>query len=190
MGIKSKIFCRDYIVYENGIIFNTRTNKHVKQYATPDGYFKVMIRLGYKKRKGFFVHRILAYLFLKNPKNKKEVNHIDGDKKNNQLDNLEWCTHSENIQHAWKTELIKNTLTRSEKIKKANIGRNGKLNSTSKPVICIETGERFESIRLAGKHYNICPSGISRVCTGDQKTAGKCKIKNINLTWRIDEKTT
>lgn len=57
--------------------------------------------------KGFKVHRLLAIAFLPNPNNYPVINHIDGNKLNNSLDNLEWCTISHNMQHAYDTGLKK-----------------------------------------------------------------------------------
>lgn len=58
-----------------------------------------------KKKKGYPAHRLLALHFLPNPENKPQINHIDGNKLNNSLNNIEWCTIKENAVHAFKTGL-------------------------------------------------------------------------------------
>jgi hypothetical protein len=61
------------------------------------------------KRESRLLHRIVAKAFIPNPDNKTDVNHIDGDRKNNASSNLEWATRLENMQHGFKTGLINNT---------------------------------------------------------------------------------
>lgn len=76
----------------------------MKQQIDIDGYFTVVLHLngvGYFRR----VNRLVAQAFIENPDNKPEVNHIDGNKQNNTVENLEWVTTQENITHAWKNEL-------------------------------------------------------------------------------------
>jgi len=53
-----------------------------------------------KKEKNFYVHRLVAIAFIPNPKNKRCVNHIDYNRNNNDISNLEWCTHKENYYHS------------------------------------------------------------------------------------------
>ena len=79
------------------------------------GYCWVNVRIGEKTN--HFLHRLVAKVFIPNPENKPEVNHIDGDKTNNCVNNLEWCTSSENKKHAVDTGLT----TQGEKNAKAKL---------------------------------------------------------------------
>jgi len=79
-----------------------RRKRKLKSYPNENGYLKVNLYdfSGHCKKK--YVHRLVAEAFLSNPENKPNVNHIDCDVKNNSIENLEWCTQSENIRHAVK----------------------------------------------------------------------------------------
>lgn len=90
---------RNYRIYIDGEVWSVRTGKFLKQ-ETSKGYKRVTLSID-GKTKRFQVHRLVAMYFIENPLNKPCVNHIDGDKENNNLNNLEWCTYSENENHSY-----------------------------------------------------------------------------------------
>lgn len=91
-----------YEVSNLGNIRNTR-GKVLKVHAQNSGYFQVTF---YDKgKKKMLVHRVVSQAWISNIESKPYVNHLDGDKANNSVDNLEWCTNSENILHARSTGL-------------------------------------------------------------------------------------
>lgn len=80
--------------------------KILKVTLTPDGYYRVELNKDCKGKK-YPIHRLVALAFISNNENKPAVNHIDGDKTNNNISNLEWVTSKENTVHGFKTGLIK-----------------------------------------------------------------------------------
>lgn len=94
-----------YACDTKGNIYSYRSNKFLSPSKLKRGYLHVTFtRDG--KRYDYRVHRLIAMTFLDNPENKEQVNHRDGNKLNNYLSNLEWCTAEENIQHAKDNDLF------------------------------------------------------------------------------------
>ncbi len=81
-----------------------RSGGLLKQQITQHGYYQAYLSK-HGLTKGITVHRLLALAFIPNPSKKRAVNHKDGNKKNNNLSNLEWVTDSENVRHAFRTGL-------------------------------------------------------------------------------------
>lgn len=88
-----------YEIRRDGTVFSKRMNKPLKGHCL-NGYKRVRLKYngGYKN---FYVHRLVAECYVENPLSKKQVNHKDGNKGNNCVENLEWNTSKENINHAW-----------------------------------------------------------------------------------------
>ncbi len=98
----------NYIIQSDGkvITYNpylkSMYGKVMKTYTHPkNGYQSIDLRID-KKHKRYLLHRLIAECFIPNPQNKPEVNHMDGDKTNNDISNLEWATHSENGKHSYR----------------------------------------------------------------------------------------
>jgi hypothetical protein len=95
------------LVDPKGLIWNAETGHLYKLIENrKDGYYRISIRQK-PRRIRLMVHKLIAEVFVENPNNLKEINHIDGIKINNHWENLEWCTHSENLKHAYDNGLIR-----------------------------------------------------------------------------------
>ena len=90
----------NYYVESSGCIFNKKLNRYMTQKPCRAGYMRVWLTCDDGKRRAFSVHRLIASYYLPNPEDKPDVNHIDGNKSNNSIENLEWVTKSENQLHS------------------------------------------------------------------------------------------
>lgn len=167
-----------YFINKNGEIFSNKyhpiKNKNnkmqkLKLHLDTNGYLSVML---YKEKipTRVRVHRVVAETFLANPENKPEVNHIDGNKQNNNVSNLDWCSHSENNIHAYRVLGKKGHWE----------GKIGANNPHSKIVLQIKEGEiiaEFYGTSEASRQTNIEQNSICRCCNGKRKTAGGFRWK-------------
>jgi hypothetical protein len=104
------------------------------------GYMKVSIM-----QKQYLIHRLIAKLFIPNPFNKKQVNHIDSNRLNNNIDNLEWVSHQENVEHCTQKNRMSKKLTKNDvlNIKNSN-----------------------ETVKNLAKKYNVSDTNIRYIING------------------------
>lgn len=152
--------------------YNSSGKEKIRELKTKESSYVVIILCsGSKetyKRKSDRVHRLVAKAFIPNPKNKPAVNHINGIKNDNRLENLEWVTNSENELHAHRIGLKSSPMKGKEGKNKREV----KMYSLSGD--CIKV---FDSAKQAGKHLGISASCITHACKGDSKTC-------LNHLWK------
>ena len=156
----------DYYISKCGKIYSEKRNIILKQQVIGGGkgYFRVVL---WKNNKEFpkYVHRLLGLQFILNLNNYSQINHIDGDYKNNNLDNLEWCNQSYNCTHAYKI------LNRKPPL----LGKFGKDNPLSKKVnqytIEGEFIKTWNNAREINLTLNFSSSNIRSCCRKKYKQA-------------------
>lgn len=148
---------------KNGAVISQTTFKYIKpiQTSRTNQYYKVTLTKN-KIQKQMRLHRVIATTFIPNPYNKKQVNHMDGNKQNNRVDNLEWCTCKENVNHAYDNNL------RKHKIVKMINPKTG----------AIKIFYRRTQIEKYLKR-KVCQDLITRCCNGIRKTAYKMNWEYI-----------
>ena len=156
-----------------GQIKSLYTNKILKSNLCNNGYWGLTLCKN-KIKKRYNVHRLVALTFIDNPNNYPIVNHIDGNKQNNNVNNLEWCTQKHNVKESFKLGLSKSP----------NINKNGKLNHKSKLIAQIDK----KTNKIINHYYGayeverktgICASYVWRCCHGKLKSAKGYKWKYI-----------
>lgn len=151
-----------YGINSNGIVVNLKSNRKMATYSDKDGYqYVLLISDTTGKRKKYSLHRLVAKAFIPNPYNKPQVNHINGIKSDNTLNNLEWVTNSENQYHS-----------------RYNLGNH--TGFADRAVVCVDTMTCFESTRAAWRNTGISYCHISECASGKRKTAG-------GVCWRYAE---
>jgi len=185
-----------WAISENGQVRNTTTGRVLSPCDNGRGYLLVGKYINGKK-KNFYVHRLVAEAFLTKGAGKTEVNHINGDKRDNRAQNLEWCTSSENKIHAFRTGLRAISDRQKEAAKRVclkNIPRmrdgweiwarteaardqfrkNLSSADNRRPVEEIDDEGKivrmFDSLSSAALHIGVDVSSVSKVCRGKNRT--------------------
>lgn len=146
----------------------------LKQSTDSSGYKYVSLyNEELKKNKRYRVHRLVAVAFLPNPENKEVVNHKNGIKSDNFVENLEWATYGENKSHSFKELGETHWLT----------GKTGKNNPYSKSVEQLDLEgnviNTFSSVQDITRKLGFGQGNISAVCRGERKTANGCKWRYV-----------
>lgn len=123
ISVKQRILFKDYILYEDGRIYSNKVNRFLRPTFDKKGYMVVSLTNEKRKSKQYKLHRLLALSFIPNPNNLPQVNHKDGNKGNNSLNNLEWCDNSYNQLHSYKIGLHKPYSQKSTKRKNAKLSK-------------------------------------------------------------------
>ena len=155
------IYGEQYQVSNTGVVRNKITGHILKPQLDNKGYLRVRMSLHDKKATAK-VHRLVAVAFIPNQENKPQVNHIDTDKRNNDVRNLEWVTNGENQIHAYRTGL--NRVTGNSGRKKIPVSK-----------INLVTGEveaTYSSMAEAARSNNLYSANIEKVIRGERKRAG------------------
>jgi hypothetical protein len=147
-------------------------NLHIDRY----GYVYVSLSKN-KHRRSFKVHRLVAQAFILNSENKPQINHRDGNKQNNCVDNLEWVTQSENNWHAF------NVLDSTERRLSLQSQKKGKWLGTNNPkwkgaVLCLTSGAIFESVSEVVRVI-----GVSRYLLNKVLNKNKKDVKGLNFEY-------
>jgi hypothetical protein len=131
-----------------GVIYNRKKKESLVKPRKTRGYNCVTLNEKNKR-----VCRLVAIAFIDNPDNKAEVNHIDGIKSNDNVNNLEWVTKSENMKHAFKMGFMDNGIKKRRLL-------------FSRKVLCLRTNIVFDSINQFASARGIDSSNISRALSG------------------------
>lgn len=145
-----------YEVSDDGYIRNKRSGKILKNRPDKDGYSRVELYSDNLKAHSKKVHRLVAEAFLGIDSERDQINHINGIKSDNRVENLEWCTRSENTRHAYSNNLIRYNIQPA-------ILAHTKINDEDK-IIIRQMRDEGIPVKNIAKNYDVSLNTIYEVC--------------------------
>ena len=161
----------NYEIFEDGRIYNLKTNRWVSFSPRNDGYSRVSLMDDTGIRKSCYVHRLVAMAYLPNPNNLPCINHKDENRSNNHVNNLEWCTYEYNNNYGNHiTKMLEHRIYEAP----STAIQVAQLDKKTEEIIQI-----FPSIKEASRAVNGSAGHINEVVHGKRKTAYGYKWKII-----------
>lgn len=163
----------NYKVSSLGRIYNTKNQRFIKPVETSSGYLVVCLYKDACRHTPKRVHRLVAQAFIPNINNWPDINHIDENKRNNTVSNLEWCTPKYNSNYGTRTQRAVATWKANPKaVEASRINGHKAHEALKKKVRCLESNQIFNSAVEAAKILGLDRHGISATCRGLNSTAG------------------
>lgn len=156
----------NYFVSNTGKIRNVKTGKELIQGLLPNGYLRVHLKQDGKDYSRY-VHRLVAQAFIPNPLGLDTVDHLDGNKLDNRVDNLRWLSNHDNVSRFHKEQASEEWKKHQTQVHKIYI-RNA-YEACKKPVICTETGIIYESGVDADRKLGFGKGCVNKVVKGKQE---------------------
>lgn len=172
------IFPNEYLVSNGGQVKSLRTNKILRPTTDKDGYLYYVLCVN-GERKTVKAHRLVAIAFIDNPLNKPAIDHINGNKQDNRVENLRWVTNKENTNNPLTLKRVVNKAKeRLPKMYDAAIKHNfGRIKT-----IVYMHGEivgMFDSQKLASEFTGVSPGKVSQCISGKKKSCKGYEFKEI-----------
>lgn len=164
----------DYIITRDGNVISP-SGKVLNARVSKNGYLRVIIN-----GKDYYIHRLVANAFIPNEDNKLELDHINGNKKDNRVENLRWVTRVENMNNQLTVDKISRAIV-GKKRSKESIDRQRKTIKSKNNYVIVQLNKNnqiiatYDSIADASFCTNLCASDIGRCCSGKRLSCGGYK---------------